>query len=133
MAVEIVWMVSDSLECPRTEFGPYFTQVGAELAAAKLHLRYLLQYEYEDGYSPRTGTGRVSTVQISPFTRMDIHTRCASCGMAARHSYRWQAEVWADIHEFENQRHVVRLFLRTEHSGLEEVPNWRHVVGGDAE
>lgn len=133
MAAEIVWMVSDSLQCPRTEFGPYFTRVGAELAAAKLRVRYLLRYEYETGYSPKTQTGRVSAVEISPFTRLDIHTRCATCGMAARHSYHWQAEVWADIHEFENRKHVVRLFLKTDRSGLEEVPNWRNVVGHDVE
>jgi hypothetical protein len=120
-------MVSDSLERPRTEFGPYFTQAGAELAAIRLGLRYLLRYEYETGYNPETGTGRVYAIQISPGKCLDIHTRCATCGMAAKHSHQWQAEVWADIHEFESRKHVVRLFIKTDHIGLVEVPNWRNM------
>jgi hypothetical protein len=124
---EVIWMVSDSLECPRTEFGPYFTRAGAELAAIRLGVRYLLRYEYETGYKPTTGTGRASAIQISPATRLDIQTRCATCGTAAKHCHQWQAEVWADIHEFESRKHVVRLFLKTDHMGLVEVPNWRNV------
>lgn len=123
---EVIWMVSDSLECPRTEFGPYFTREGAELAALRLGLRYLLRYEYETGYKPETARGRVSAIQISTNARTDLLTRCASCGVTARHGQHWEADVWADIHEFENRKHVVRLFFRTDHM-LVEVPNWRNV------
>jgi hypothetical protein len=124
VAAEVVWMVSDSQECPRTEYGPYFTRAAAELAAFRLGVRYLIRYECETGYKPNLETGRVSAIQTSSGTR-DIHTRCATCGTAARHSYQWEAEVWADIHEFENRKHVVRLFLRSDDSGLVEVVHWR--------
>jgi hypothetical protein len=123
---EVLWMVSDSLECPRTEFGPYLTRAGAELAAIRLGVQYLLRYEYGAGCKSETGNGRVSVFRISP-QNPDIYTRCATCGIAARHCQQWQAEVWADIHEFESRKHLVRLFLKTDHNGLSEVPNWRDV------
>jgi hypothetical protein len=28
--------------------------------------------------------------------------RCATCGETSIHDHGWQAEVWADIHEFEH-------------------------------
>ena len=127
VVTEVIWMVSDSLECPRSEFGPYFTRAAAELAAIRLSVRYLLRYEYETGHKPKTGTGRVSAIQISPAARWGIQTRCATCGRAAKHCHQWQAEVWADIHEFESRRHVVRLFLTSDRMGLVEVPDWRNV------
>jgi hypothetical protein len=119
-------MVSDSLECPRTEFGPYFSREGAELAAVRLGVRYLLRYEYETGYRPEITTSRVSAIRVSTDARVDLLTRCATCGVTARHRQRWEADVWADIHEFENRKHAVRLFLKTDHT-LVEVPNWRAI------
>jgi hypothetical protein len=41
------------------------------------------------------------------------------------HEQQWQAEVWADIHEFEHARHRVRLFEQTRGEGLKEVSGWR--------
>jgi hypothetical protein len=54
-----------------------------------------------------------------------FHTRCASCGEAAAHEQAWQAEVWADIHEFEHTRHKVRLFEHARGEGLKEIADWR--------
>ncbi len=55
-----------------------------------------------------------------------FHTRCASCGEAAAHDQPWLAEVWADIHEFENTRHKVRLFEHARGEGLKEICDWRN-------
>jgi hypothetical protein len=54
-----------------------------------------------------------------------FYTRCANCGASAAHACAWQAEVWADIHEFEHNRHWVGLFEQTRAHGLKEVPGWR--------
>ena len=54
-----------------------------------------------------------------------LHTRCATCGESAAHDKGWQAEVWADIHEFEHSRHRVRLFEHARGKGLKEVGGWR--------
>ena len=43
----------------------------------------------------------------------------------ALHHQGWQAEVWADIHEFEHSRHHVRLFEQTRAEGLNEIAGWR--------
>jgi hypothetical protein len=131
---EIIWMISDSLECPRTEFGPYYAREAAEVAAIRLGMRYLLRYEYENGYKPETSTGRVSAVQIPANVRLEFLTRCATCGSMVRHQHHWEAEASADIHEFENSKHVVRLFVKTENT-LVEVPDWRKMdrIGGCAE
>ena len=54
-----------------------------------------------------------------------LHTRCATCGESAAHDKGWQAEVWADIHEFEHSRHLVRLFEHARGKGLKEIGDWR--------
>ena len=54
-----------------------------------------------------------------------LHTRCATCGESAVHEEHWQAEVWADIHEFEHIRHRVRLFEQSRREGLKEIGDWR--------
>jgi hypothetical protein len=54
-----------------------------------------------------------------------LHTRCATCGESSAHDKGWQAEVWADIHEFEHSRHMVRLFAHTVGDGLKEIADWR--------
>jgi hypothetical protein len=56
-----------------------------------------------------------------------LHTRCATCGEAATHDESWQAEVWADIHEFEHSRHFVRLFEQVR-SKLKEIAKWRETA-----
>ena len=65
---------------------------------------------------PATTSGEVAT---------GIYTRCATCGEAASHQEFWQAEVWADIHEFEHSKHLVRLFVRTKTADFKEIPDWR--------
>ena len=66
--------------------------------------------------------GTVPPTELSSFT---LHTRCAMCGESAAHNKNWQAEVWADIHEFEHARHRVRLFERARGQGLKEIGGWR--------
>ena len=61
-------------------------------------------------------------VEAVPIT---LHTRCATCGESAAHEKGWQAEVWADIHEFEHSRHRVRLFEHARGKGLKEIGDWR--------
>jgi hypothetical protein len=56
---------------------------------------------------------------------VSFHTRCASCGEAATHELNWQAEVWADIHEFEHSRHLVRIFEHERGLGLREITGSR--------
>jgi hypothetical protein len=64
-------------------------------------------------------------VQTAPRPGVTFHTRCASCGETAVHERAWQAEVWADIHEFEHSRHKVRLFEHARGEGLKEIADWR--------
>jgi hypothetical protein len=128
--MRILWMVSDSVECPRTEYGPYFSRAEAEVAARRLGVRFLLLYNCEIRRDIGTVDERVSAIQISPSAiKAALHTICATCGLAAHHNYHWQAEAWADIHEFEHSSHLVRLLVKTDDAGLLEVPNWRHVDG----
>jgi hypothetical protein len=56
---------------------------------------------------------------------VNLHTRCATCGESSTHDKAWQAEVWADIHEFEHSRHRVRLFEHARGRGLKEICDWR--------
>ena len=128
---EIIWMVCDQLETPRTEYGPYFTRVEAEVAAIRLHACFLLRYEQAVNGEGEIISERVSAIHFPESgteVRLTlIYTRCASCGAAERHDHLWQAEVWADIHEFENTGHKVRLFVRTTDNQLTEVNDWRSV------
>jgi hypothetical protein len=45
----VLWLVTDSSECPRVEYGPYLTRDGAESAAIRLGVRFLLCYECDNG------------------------------------------------------------------------------------
>lgn len=126
---ETIWMVCDQLETPRTEYGPFFTRIEAEVAAIRLHASFLLRYEQSVNEQGIIVNERVSAIRF-PENGLDvrltlIYTRCAACGSAERHDHLWQAEVWADIHEFENSRHKVRLFVRTTDNQLTEVNDWR--------
>jgi hypothetical protein len=132
---DIFWMACDSTEQLRAEYGPFHTREEAEIEARKLSFGYLLRYEHVLG--PREEIEEVRCVFIelpgqdedahtSPRSRVtSFHTRCASCGEAASHERAWQAEVWADIHEFENTRHMVRLFEHARGEGLKEIADWR--------
>jgi hypothetical protein len=130
---EIFWMACDSTEQLRAEYGPFLTRLEAEAEARKLGFGYLLRYEHLLGedeeiqevrciFIELPGTVPVPTTKVSSFT---LHTRCATCGESAAHNKNWQAEVWADIHEFEHARHRVRLFERARGQGLKEIGGWR--------
>jgi len=129
---EIFWMACDSTEQLRAEYGPFQTRKEAELEARKLGFGYLLRYEHildeqEEIQDVRCifielpGSVPIETETV-PIT---LHTRCATCGESAVHDASWQAEVWADIHEFEHSRHRVRLFEHARGQGLKEIADWR--------
>jgi len=129
---ETFWMACDSTENSRAEYGPFATRAEAEATARRLHFGYLLRYEHVMGEADEIDDVRSIFIELEgkanllavPQTPL-WHTRCASCGVTAVHNHSWQAEVWADIHEFENVRHLVRLFHRTDAKGLREIADWR--------
>jgi len=137
---DIFWMACDSTEQLRAEYGPFHTREEAELEARKLQFGYLLRYEHILSPDDEIEEVRCIFVELQqdelqdapPATKqygtkpgVTFHTRCASCGEAAAHEQAWQAEVWADIHEFEHTRHKVRLFEHARGEGLKEIADWR--------
>jgi len=130
---ETFWMACDSTEQLRAEYGPFRTRADAEREAVKLGYGYLLCYEHVIGENQDIKEVRSSFIELerqSMRSRADrFHTRCAVCGASAVHDHGWQAEVWADIHEFEHNRHWVQLFEQTHAHGLREVAGWRDAPG----
>ena len=130
---ETFWMACDSTEQMRAEYGPFHTRAEAEREARKLGFGYLLRYEHIIGDNEDIQEVRCIFVELPPgpvpvparATTRKLHTRCATCGESAIHDEPWQAEVWADIHEFEHSRHRVRLFEQTPAEGLREIADWR--------
>jgi hypothetical protein len=139
---DIFWMACDSTEQLRAEYGPFHTREEAEVEARKLGFGYLLRYEHILGLDGEIDEVRCVFIElqdIEPQKRerqnadarlavkpgVIFHTRCASCGAAEIHARPWQAEVWADIHEFEHSRHIVRLFENARGEGLKEIAGWR--------
>jgi hypothetical protein len=129
---ETFWMACDSTEQLRAEYGPFHNREQAEVEARKLGFDFLLRYEHLIGDDDNIQEVRcifielphaATVTEIRPPRR--LHTRCASCGETAVHEEAWQAEVWADIHEFEHSRHRVRLFEQTRANGLKEIGDWR--------
>jgi hypothetical protein len=126
---ETFWMACDSTEELRAEYGPFHTRLEAESHARKLGFGFLLRYEHLIGANKEIQEVRCVFIELAtavepPATRT-LHTRCASCGESGTHETSLQAEVWADIHEFEHSRHLVRLFEHTKGVGLKEIGNWR--------
>jgi hypothetical protein len=124
------WMACDSTEQLRAEYGPFHTREEAESEARKLGFGYLLRYEHILGVDEQIEEVRSIFIELQdgpvpPKPGVTYHTRCASCGEAASHELGWQAEVWADIHEFEHSRHKVRLFEHARGEGLREIADWR--------
>ena len=128
---EIFWMACDSTEQIRAEYGPFLTRAEAEIEAKKLGFGYVLRYEHILGPNEEIEEVRCIFIELreartrGECTSVTLHTRCASCGDAAVHKTGWQAEVWADIHEFEHPRHRVRLFEHARGKGLKEIGHWR--------
>lgn len=128
---ETFWMTCDSTEQMRAEYGPFHTRIEAEAEARKLGFGYLLRYEHLIGPNEEIEEVRCIFVELPqaqsshPTLTIRLHTRCATCGASAVHDAAWQAEVWADIHEFEHSRHMVRLFQHTVGDGLKEIADWR--------
>lgn len=128
---EIFWMACDSTEQLRAEYGPFHTKAEAETEARRMGFGFLLRYEHMIGDNDDIQEVRCIFVELSnvhahtaPPVRK-LHTRCATCGESAVHEEGWQAEVWADIHEFEHSRHRVRLFEQNRTDGLKEIAGWR--------
>ena len=128
---ETFWMACDSTEQLRAEYGPFHTREEAEAEARKLGFGFLLRYEHLIGANDDIQEVRCVFIELPEgpvaltTTSRKLHTRCASCGETAVHDESWQAEVWADIHEFEHSRHLVRLFELTCGEGLKEIIDWR--------
>jgi hypothetical protein len=127
---EVFWMACDSIEQLRAEYGPFHTRDEAEAEAKKLGFGYLLRYEHlidanDEIQDVRCVFLELQDVQVAAKPSLGLHTRCATCGESATHEQPWQAEVWADIHEFEHSRHRVRLFEHTRGEGLKEIGDWR--------
>jgi hypothetical protein len=129
---ETFWMACDSTEQLRAEYGPFHTRAEAEAEAHKLGFFYLLRYEHMLGENEEIKEVRCIFIELPSAaaaqpdpTPVTLHTRCATCGESSAHEQGWQAEVWADIHEFEHSRHMVRLFEHARGRGLKEIGNWR--------
>ncbi|HXY52335.1 MAG TPA: hypothetical protein VEI01_23010 [Terriglobales bacterium] len=127
---ETFWMACDSTESLRAEYGPFHTRLEAESEARKLGFGYLLRYEHLIGPDEEIQEVRCIFIELPEAHRpasvpLRLYTRCASCGESATHDKAWQAEVWADIHEFEHARHWVRLFEHSQGDGLREIADWR--------
>ena len=127
---ETFWMACDSTEQLRAEYGPFHTREEAEKEARKLGFSFLLRYEHVIGDNDDIQEVRCIFIELNPAAAVarnvrKLHTRCATCGETAIHDEVWQAEVWADIHEFEHIRHRVRLFEQTRREGLKEIADWR--------
>ena len=129
--IETFWMACDSTEQLRAEYGPFRTRSEAEGEARKLGFGYLLRYEHVLDANEEIQEVRCVFVElpgarpIEDKTLVTLYTRCASCGESASHEKAWQAEVWADIHEFEHSRHRVRLFQHARGRDLKEISDWR--------
>jgi hypothetical protein len=126
---ETFWMACDCTEQLRAEYGPFHTRPEAEAEARKLGFNYLLRYEHvldenEEIQEVRCIFLELPGAILEPCS-ISLHTRCATCGESATHEKGWQAEVWADIHEFEHSRHRVRLFEHARGRGLKEIGGWR--------
>ena len=127
---DIFWMACDSTEQLRAEYGPFHTREEAEAEARKLCFGYLLRYEHILGQDEEIQEVHCVFIELQDVQThlkpgVTFHTRCASCGEAETHERSWQAEVWADIHEFEHTRHRVRLFEHARGEGLREIADWR--------
>ena len=126
---ETFWMACDSTEQLRAEYGPFHTRPEAEAEARKLGFSYLLRYEHLLDENEEIQEVRCIFLELpgAVVTEVSVvlHTRCATCGASASHDKAWQAEVWADIHEFEHSRHRVRLFEHARGKGLKEIGGWR--------
>jgi len=129
---ETFWMACDSTEELRAEYGPFRTRTEAETEARRLGFGYLLRYEHligereEDVQEVRSVFLELGEPRPDAAPKRTLHTRCATCGESAVHELQLQAEVWADIHEFEHLRHHVRLFEHSKTSGLKEIGDWRN-------
>jgi hypothetical protein len=123
------WMACDSTEELRAEYGPFHTRLEAESHARKLGFGFLLRYEHLIGDNEEIQEVRCVFIELAAAVEQPsprtLHTRCATGGESGTHETSLQAEVWADIHEFEHSRHLVRLFEHTKGVGLREIGNWR--------
>jgi len=130
---DIFWMACDSTEQLRAEYGPFHTREEAEAEARKMGFGYLLRYEHILGPNEEIEEVRCVFVELQDVPALlrpgvSFYTRCASCGEAANHDLAREAEVWADIHEFEHSGHMVQLFEHGRGEGLREIGDWRNAA-----
>jgi hypothetical protein len=121
------WMASDTTENSRIEYGPFATSLEAEIVARRAGFPYLLKYDMQMNEDDELLDVTLVIIELPDVVKPSglLHTRCASCGESATHTKVRQAELWADIHEFEHLRHKVRFFVHTRREGLVEIGAWR--------
>jgi hypothetical protein len=129
---ETFWMACDSTEQMRAEYGPFHTPAprrrGKPASWASIICSATSLFDERNEIQEVRSIFIEFEEPVRP-QRLPIklHTRCATCGEAATHDESWQAEVWADIHEFEHSRHFVRLFEQVR-SKLKEIAKWRETA-----
>ncbi len=101
---------------------PHQDLLDQDLSDRELQDKEFLEKELQDKEFPLK---ELPHALLIPKSTITFHTRCASCGESASHDQSWQAEVWADIHEFEHTRHKIRLFERARGEALKEIADWR--------
>lgn len=123
-------MASDTIDEGRTEYGPFSSSLEAEIVARRAGFPFLLKYDVQLGEQDEVQDARLVIIELPGVARRTdtLYTRCASCGESSSHAKIRQAELWADIHEFEHLRHRVRFFVRTERDGLVEIATWRNAL-----
>jgi hypothetical protein len=121
------WMASDSSETQRNEYGPFASALEAEIVARRAGFPYLLKYDVQLAEDDEVLDVTLVIIELPGVVKPVgmLHTRCASCGESATHLKLNQAELWADIHEFEHLRHKVRFFVHSRQEGMIEIGAWR--------
>ena len=121
------WMISDTIGDGRIEHGPFSSGLDAEVLARRAGCPFLLKYDIQLGHDGHVDDARVLVIELPGVGSKDkpaLYTKCQQCGEGECHLKTGDAEMWADIHEFEHLQHKVRYFIR-DRNGLQEMMLWR--------
>jgi len=119
-------MISESIDDKRIEHGPYASGLEAEVFARRVGFPFLLKYDITMDGGNQVSDARLIIIELPAIHRRDdtIHVKCNTCGASSSHRKISEAELWSDIHEFENLRHQVKMFLKTG-TELHELGVWK--------
>ena len=120
------WMISESIDDKRIEHGPYASGLEAEVFARRIGFPFLLKYDITINEVEHVQDARLIIIELPAIQRREdtIHVKCSTCGAGSSHRRISEAELWSDIHEFENLRHQVKMFLKTG-TELHELGVWK--------